>query len=172
MTGRTATVVVGVTSHQPDVVVRQAASLAAALHARLVCAAVDPGHYVVEEHPDGSVHSLAVDPDAGDLEPADGALFDPDLLSRLHALLDPLDLTWEPRALAGDPTRALAHLAEAIDAAMIVVGTREPGVRGTLREFFSGSVAAHLAHRQHRPVLVVPIAPVGFADDVPWDSTT
>ncbi|UOE43259.1 universal stress protein [Agromyces larvae] len=165
------TIVVGVTPHQPDAVVQHAAALAGALGARLVCATVDPGHYVVEEHPDGSVRSLEVDPDAGDLERS-GDREAADLVERLHALLDPTGLRWEHRGLAGDPTRALAHLADTLDAAMIVVGTREPGVRGTLREFFSGSVAAHLAHRQHRPVLVVPLAPVGFDDVAPWDSAS
>ncbi|WP_284328799.1 hypothetical protein [Demequina litorisediminis] len=50
-----------------------------------------------------------------------------------------------------------------------MVGTREPGLRGTLHEFFSGSVAAQLSHRQHRPVLVVPLAPVGPEGELPWE---
>ena len=60
----------------------------------------------------------------------------------------------------GDPAWALARLADEVDARYIVVGTREAGIRGSIREFFNGSVAVHLAHRQHRPVIVVPLAPV------------
>jgi hypothetical protein len=40
-----------------------------------------------------------------------------------------------------------------------------------MQEFFGGSVAVHLAHRQHRPVVVIPLAPVAFRDELPWEST-
>jgi nucleotide-binding universal stress UspA family protein len=54
---------------------------------------------------------------------------------------------------------------------MIVVGTREPGFRGTVHEFINGSVAAQLAHRQHRPVVVIPLNPVTDDDELPWNAT-
>jgi hypothetical protein len=38
-----------------------------------------------------------------------------------------------------------------------VIGTREPGTREAVREFFDGSVIAELTHSQHRPVVVVPL---------------
>jgi len=76
---------------------------------------------------------------------------------------------WTGRELAGDPGRALGRLAEAVNARYIVVGTREASVRETLREFFQGSVASHLAHRQHRPVLVVPLNPVAGDQTLPWE---
>lgn len=191
------TLVVGVVPGQPDAVVIQAAALAAQLDARLVCATVDRGRYVVEERPDGSIRSAPVDPDlpeadlpdvrlpelalpelplpeadaAGTTGRAAGAdRVDPDLESRLGRLLDPTGVAWETRALAGDPAHALARLADTLDAAMIVVGTHSGGLRGSLRELFTGSVAAHLAHRQHRPVVVIPLAPVGFDAALPWDS--
>ncbi|MCK8609287.1 universal stress protein [Agromyces sp. C10] len=186
------TLVVGVVPGQPDAVVIQAAALAAQLDARLVCATVDRGRYVVEERPDGSIRSAPVDPDvpeadlpdvhlpelslpeadaAGTTGRAAGAdRIDPDLESRLGRLLDPTGVAWETRALAGDPAHALARLADTLDAAMIVVGTHSGGLRGSLRELFTGSVAAHLAHRQHRPVVVIPLAPVGFDAALPWDS--
>ena len=44
-----------------------------------------------------------------------------------------------------------------LDAQLIVVGTRKRGIGESIREFFTGSVAARLAHRQHRSVLVVPL---------------
>jgi nucleotide-binding universal stress UspA family protein len=52
---------------------------------------------------------------------------------------------------------------------LIVVGTRHPGVRAGAREFFGGSVAVHLAHRQHRPVLVIPLAPTPHGTKLPWE---
>ena len=58
-------------------------------------------------------------------------------------------------------------LAESIDpdaGDVIVVRTRDATFRGTLREFVSGSVAVNLAHRQHRPVLVVRLSSVEALD--------
>lgn len=172
--------VVGVTAGQPDAVATQAAVLAARLGARLVCATVDAGRYAVEERPDGSIRSAPFDPDLADADAdADGGgggggpavdRVDPELDARLHALLDPTGVPWETRALAGDPARALGHLAETLDAMMIVIGTRERGLRGSMHELLNGSVAAHLAHRQHRPVVVIPLSPAGLDAALPWES--
>ncbi|QAY72569.1 universal stress protein [Agromyces protaetiae] len=161
------TIVVGIAPHQPDAVVQHAAALAARLGANLVCASVDLTRYTVEEYTDGSTRSIPIDPDQAD---AGEASFDPALEAHLGHLLKATDVSWETRALAGDPARALAQLADTVDAMLIVVGTREPGLRGTLHEFFGGSVAAHLAHRQHRPILIVPLAPVGFEAALPWET--
>ncbi|MFV0285321.1 MAG: universal stress protein, partial [Demequina sp.] len=84
-------------------------------------------------------------------------------------VLNEAGVQWSTRALAGLPSQQLADVADEVDAVLIVVGTREPGLRGTLHEFFSGSVAAQLSHRQHRPVLVVPLAPVGPDGELPWE---
>jgi nucleotide-binding universal stress UspA family protein len=161
------TIIIGVVPKQPDEVLTHAAALAAQLHARLVCATVDVGRYVVEEHPDGSVRSMTFDPDIADIREE---RFDPALQVHLAGVLDPTGVPWEVRALAGDPARALGHLAETLDAMMIVVGTHEGGLRGSLHELLNGSVAVHLAHRQHRPVLVIPLAPVGLDAPLPWES--
>jgi nucleotide-binding universal stress UspA family protein len=72
-------------------------------------------------------------------------------------------------ALTGDPATGLASFAQTVDAPMIVVGSREAGLRGSLREFFAGSVALHLSHRQTRPVVVVPLAPVSRTQALPWE---
>ncbi|MDJ0350097.1 universal stress protein [Cryobacterium sp. PH29-G1] len=160
-------VIVGVTPGQPDAVVLEAAVVAAQFHAELVCATVDAGRYLVDEYADGSIMSLPVDPDLLDL---DEEGFPIALRTHLATLLDGRDLVWSTRAVAGDPARALAHLADSLNAALIVVGTRERGMRASLQEFFGGSVAVHLAHRQHRPVLVIPLAPVAFRDELPWES--
>ena len=50
-------ILVGVTYGQSDVVLRHAARFARTFDAALVCAHVDPGRYVVEELPDGTVAS-------------------------------------------------------------------------------------------------------------------
>jgi len=160
-------VLVGVVPGQPDAVVLEAAAFATRFHAELVCATVELGRYVVDEFADGSIVSLPVDPDLLDLDD-DG--FSLALRDHLATVLDGRNVVWSTRAVAGDPARALAHLADTLDAAMIVVGTRESGIRAGIQEFFNGSVAVHLAHRQHRPVVVIPLAPVPFRDELPWEA--
>ena len=163
---QTARIVVGVDTGQPDSVVQQAAVFAEHFGAELVCAWVDTGRYVIEEHPDGSVSSLSFDPDLVDL--ADEAL-PPRLVAQLAAALAGSPVAWSTRALAGNPALAIGHLADTLGAAMIVVGTRESSVRAGLQAFFSGSIAVRLAHRQHRPVVMIPLAPVPFEQRLPWE---
>ncbi len=159
-------VIVGVTPGQPDAVVVEAATFAAHFDAQLVCASVDPSRYLVSERPDGSIESMPIDPD---LAESNAEEFDPKLSAHLASLLNELGVSWSTRALAGEPARALGHLADTLNASMIVVGTREPSVRHGLQAFFAGSVAVHLAHRQHRPVVIIPLAPVPFDDVLPWE---
>jgi len=164
----TAHVIVGVLPGQPDAVVLEAAVFAQRFDAELVCVHVDVNRYMVFDMGDGSMTSFPIDPDL--LETTDPT-FDSALLKHLTGLLGELDLSWSTRALSGDPALALGGLADTIGAAMIVVGTREATVRATLGEFFNGSVAVHLAHRQHRPVVVIPLAPVPRDKALPWDET-
>ncbi|HWT32119.1 MAG TPA: universal stress protein [Microbacterium sp.] len=152
-----AVIVVGVEDRMPPVVLIEAARLARDLGAELVCGHVDRGQYAVSEDPDGTVHSRPFDPD---LPEQPDAVFPGELIAHIGTVLQDAALgavPWSGRELAGDPAHALAHLANVLDARFIVVGTHEPGARGGLREFFQGSIATHLAHRQHRPVLVVPL---------------
>jgi nucleotide-binding universal stress UspA family protein len=158
-------VVVGVEPGQAVLVLQQAAVFARSFGARLVCAFADESRYVIEERPDGSVVSLPIDPDLAEGPPP---RFDPALRERIASALAGEDVPWETRYLVGTPADALADLADRLDAAMIVVGSRESGMRGTVREFFNGSIAARLSHRQSRPVVVVPLAPVGRDDRLPW----
>jgi len=172
-------VVVGVYPGQADGVVLQAAVFAARFDAELVCAWVDPGRHPRADHadatpPDGTA---IIDPlaDAPVLGAAGAAAphtdgFSPYLAAHLDRILGGHAITWSTRQLSGDPARALGQLAESLRAAMIVVGTRDGTVRGSLQEFFAGSIAMHLAHRQNRPVVVIPLAPVPFDDDLPWES--
>ena len=164
-------VVVGVYPGQADGVVLQAAVFAARFGAELVCAWVAPGRNTLEGHPD------AVAPDgATGIDPLSGAPvisgaaatqpptpFNPYLAAHLARILGDHDIPWSTRQLGGDPATALGQLAESLRATMIVVGTRDGTVRGSLQEFFAGSIAMHLAHRQSRPVVVIPLAPVSAA---------
>ncbi|WP_084077523.1 universal stress protein [Demequina sp. NBRC 110057] len=162
----TAHVVVGVVPGQPDAVVTTAASLARLLGAEVACAWVDSSRLAIERRLDGSVVSVSMSVEIND---AMVETMDPELEHHLGELLDGAGAPWTAHALAGLPSQQLGDLADELDAAMIVVGTREPGLRGSLHEFFSGSVAAQLSHRQHRPVLVVPLAPVGLDAPLPWE---
>jgi nucleotide-binding universal stress UspA family protein len=171
-------VVVGVYPGQADGVVLQAAVFAARFDAELVCAWVDPGRHPREDHAD------AVAPDGGpSIDPLSDApvisaapskppvaQFNPYLAAHLARILGGHEITWSTRQLSGDPARALGQLAESLRAAMIVVGTRDGTVRGSLQEFFAGSIAMNLAHRQNRPVVVIPLAPVSFDDAPQWES--
>ncbi|WP_426997637.1 universal stress protein [Pseudarthrobacter sp. N5] len=150
----TGPVVAGVVPGQPPAVTRHAADLAFSLGVDLVCAYVDVTTYLVDEDPDGRVESLPIDPDVidDDAENIAGGIH-----SRLASELEPYGIAWSFVTLAGDPSRALARLAETVNAAVIVVGTRERGIGKRLEELLTGSVAVHLTHRQHRPVLVIPL---------------
>lgn len=163
---RSAVIVVAVEPKQSDVVLLQAAALAHDLGVDLVCAHVDLGRYPVEEHADGTVVSLPFDPDLPDLGED---VFDPALADHIHDVLQESDVRYRLRALAGDPARALGHLADAVDARLIVVGTHHRGLRRGMHDFFEGSVAVHLAHRQHRPVVVIPLSPVTGGGKLPWE---
>lgn len=166
MEQNTSHVVVGVVPGQPPAVVVTAAIFARHFRAHLVCAWVDAARYTLDTLQDGTVVSMNIDPELAD-ESVESV--DPALRASISEALHDRDVPWSVRALAGGPAQELSRLADELDAAMIVVGTREPGVRGTLHEFFGGSVAAQLAHRQHRPVLVVPLDPVGLDGRLPWD---
>jgi len=161
-----AVIVVAVERGQSDAVLVQASALAADLGCELVCAHVDPGRYPVEEHLDGTVVSLPFDPDLPDMGEDE---FDQKLADHIAGVLGQRKVPYTLRVLAGDPARALGHLAEAMNARLIVVGTHHPGLRRGVRDFFNGSVAVHLAHRQHRPIVVVPLAPVGDDAQLPWE---
>ncbi len=166
MSPRNTHVVVGVVPDQPDTVIATAASFAERFHADLVCASVNADGYTIDTRPDGAVVSMSIDPD---LTEERVEAFDPVLRASIAAALEGREVSWSTRARAGGPAQELARLADELNAAMIVVGTGEPGVKGSLHELFNGSVAAQLAHRQHRPVVVVPLNPVGVDGELPWN---
>ena len=159
-------ILVAVVPGQPTAVLEHAATLADELDLPLVCANVDPDRYLVSSYMDGTVVALPYDPDLPEVEEEQ---FDPDLAAQIRGVLERRGIRYTLEQRAGDPAWALARLADEVDARYIVVGTREAGIRGSIREFFNGSVAVHLAHRQHRPVIVVPLAPVPGSGKLPWE---
>lgn len=165
MNTHTRHIVVGVIPVGPRSVIAQAAHFAAAFDAELICAHVDTSRYPVAETPDGTEIAASIDPDLADEAPL---TFDPDLEAAVADVLAGTSVRWSTRALAGGPAAELARLADELDAVMIVIGTRQAGFRGTMHEFFSGSVAVQLAHHQHRPVVVIPLNPVGVGGPAPW----
>ena len=159
-------VVAGVTPQQPPIVVQWAAGLARQFDAALICAHVEAANYVVAEHPDGSVESRPMDPDVPDW---DTAVFDASLAARIRDLVRDAGIQVEFRELAGNIGHALARLAEILNTEMIVVGSRRGGgMRTSMHEFFGGSVAVHLAHRQPRPLVVIPLSPKPQGR-LPWE---
>ncbi len=86
----------------------------------------------------------------------------------MTAALAGVQVAWTLRQLVGDPAMAIKQLADRTNARLIVVGTRKRGLGESIREFFTGSVAARLAHRQHRPILVVPIDDPIADDEEIW----
>lgn len=159
--------VVGVVPGQPELVPLTAASLARSMGAStLYCAYVDTSRFVAEEYADGTVRHMAVDPDGIDDTWRDT---ETELTAFLTDVLAGSDVHWELRYLAGRPDRSLTHLARAVDAAVIVVGTRAPGHGARMHEFLNGSVALQLTHHQHRPVLTVPLSVVDWKAHTPWE---
>ncbi|WP_298039161.1 universal stress protein [uncultured Microbacterium sp.] len=145
-------VIVGLQPGQAPHVLSEAARFARLLSAPLVIVHVDVTRFVTYEDPDGYVHSAPIDLN----REAGVADFD-DVRAAAASALEGSGLTWTARQLVGDPALAMKQLANTLDAQLIVVGTRKRGLGESIREFFTGSVAARLAHRQHRSVLVVPL---------------
>jgi len=148
-------ILMGVVPGQPLAVAHRAAELAYSLGVKLICAYVDVTSYLAEE-PDGRAEALPIDPDGID-DDIEG--ISAEINEHLAAALQGAGVDWSFVTLAGDPARALGRLAESTDTSVIVVGTRERGLDARFEELLVGSVAVHLTHRQHRPVLVVPLAP-------------
>lgn len=163
-------IVVGIAPGQPEVTVRRAVDLARRVGAQVVFAVVDVSDRPVVDRPvvdgDGRTRREPTDADDHRVGPSVQRLAVNETLDRL---LTDQPVTWRVEDLAGDPSRELAALADRLDAVMIVVGTRQGGLRGRVAEFFNGSIAVSLAHHQSRPVVVVPTAPVAFEKAAPWE---
>lgn len=160
-------VLVGVTGEQPVSVPEQGVNFAKAFGRDVVFAWVDTTQYTSGFMSDGTVAFTTFDPDPAD-EHIEAAQW---LEERAKEVSDGTGVTWSTRIGAGQPAAVLGALADEVEASMIVVGTREPGFIAGLQEFLGGAVAAHLAHTQERPVIVIPLLPAdkGKGEQVPWE---
>ncbi|MBA8814977.1 nucleotide-binding universal stress UspA family protein [Microbacterium halimionae] len=159
-------VLVGVIPEQPARVVHEAARYAKVFGVPLVVVHVDVTRFVTSEDPDGYVHSAPIDLN---IATSEGEL--DQVRTEVEAALADTGVAWTLDQLVGDPALAIKHHADKIDARLLVIGTRKRGFGESVREFFTGSVAARLAHRQHRPILVVPLGDPLSDEDDPWAST-
>ncbi|QHC57417.1 universal stress protein [Rathayibacter sp. VKM Ac-2760] len=160
-------IVVGVQADQPEAVIQEALRFAVRFGGRLEFVQVDTGRYVIDGQfgEDPLVErSMPLDSDAAD---SSEDPFDPAILERLDRIVGDR-VPWQTHQMAGDVAHALATLADRVDAVMIIVGTKEPSLRRTVQEVFSGAVGARLAHRQHQPVLMIPLSPVDDSEPLPW----
>jgi nucleotide-binding universal stress UspA family protein len=146
--------VVGVLPGQSPEVLQAAGALAQSLATRLICAYVDEASYLVEWDPARSAHRLSLHPDTDN---AEIRAVTQELRDSIGTVCGPLGIDWTLRSLAGDPARALGRLAAETGAAMIIVGTPEPGLGHRISAALNGSVAAWLSHHQDRPILIVPV---------------
>ncbi|WP_341995128.1 universal stress protein [Microbacterium sp. LWH7-1.2] len=156
-------VIAGVIPDQSPRVLKEAARYAKLFQAPLVVVHVDVTRFVTYEDPDGYVHSAPLDINIaageGDLAKVQDAA---------ASVVGDTGPEWTVRQLVGDPAMAIKHFADEIDARLIVVGTRKRGFGESVREFFTGSVGARLAHRQHRPILIVPLGEPVPDDEEIW----
>ncbi|MDR6504490.1 universal stress protein [Arthrobacter oryzae] len=145
--------VVGVLPGQHAEVLRAATGLGERMGLPLLCAYVDEASYLVEWDPARSAHRLSLHPDKDD---ADVRAVSEELRGVVGAACAGKPVEWTLRILAGDPARALGHVAAEVSAPMIIVGTPERGIGHRISAALNGSVAAWLTRHQDRPVLVVP----------------
>ncbi|SEE06594.1 Nucleotide-binding universal stress protein, UspA family [Arthrobacter alpinus] len=147
-------VVVGLLPEQDPAVLKCAVDLAVATGAELVGAYVDPGSYLIEWDPDGNVLGKSLD---RALDPDDeAALAVLELGPLLTAATEKHNVTASIRVLGGETALALGRLAEAVNASVIVVGARRPGLLAGVNEVLAGSVVRKLLATQHIPVLAIP----------------
>lgn len=149
-------VVVGLVPGQDPAVLESAVALAVATGSELVGAYVDPGSYLIEWDPSGSVLGQSME---RALDPEDDAALDVlELGPLLESALAQNRLQGSFRILGGDPAMALGRLAEAVNSAVIVVGARRPGLLAGVNEALTGSVVRKLLATQRVPVLAIPRA--------------
>jgi nucleotide-binding universal stress UspA family protein len=158
-------VVAGVLPEQPLWVLQVAGEYARAFGASLVCVAVRSSQHPMQGFADGSLIAAPIEPTMS----LDGPAFSAEWLGEVSGLLDPLGVPWSVREAVGEPSTELVEVADEVNALMIVVGTRHQRLRGTLHHFLAGSVALRLAHRQYRPVIVVPVEPSVAGERLPWE---
>ncbi|MBP2527285.1 universal stress protein [Rhodococcus sp. PvP104] len=100
-------------------------------------------------------NDLPIDPDSPTYETefADGLDYE-----RIQAcsMLAPLPGNWTYDCVYDDPMRLLTSIAETYDALMIIIGTPRRGFISMMERVSGESVSAHLIHKSHRPLLMIP----------------
>ncbi len=97
-------------------------------------------------------------PEAFDQLEADASLDATDVIKEVQAELGLPDA--ETRVLRGDPASAIGHLAEELDAAAIVIGSRG---HGGIKRAVLGSVSDHIV--RNAPCTVIVTGPKAGAED-------
>ena len=134
------TIVVGFDDTEPARrALERAADLAEAFGAKLVVTSVAP-------------ILVGITRNAGPLDPVDSPEKHREQLQDARKLLEARKIKAEYVPAVGEPGDAIAELADDLDAELIVVGTREPGL---LERLLGQSVSERVAHQAHRDVLIV-----------------
>ena len=134
------TIVVGFDDTEPARrALERAADLAEAFGAKLVVTSVAPV-------------LVGITRNAGPLDPVDSPEEHREQLQDARELLEARNIKAEYVPAVGEPADTIAELADDLDADLIVVGTREPGV---LERLLGQSVSERVAHHAHRDVLIV-----------------
>lgn len=145
-------ILVGIKPGMPPAVISVAEEQASGFGCDVVFAYVELNSALIELDPEGVRTSESLDPDVDD----EMASIVRELRQTLADAFHDSPVRWSLRTLGGDPASALSRLAVEVDARVIVVGSRHPGIIHRVEELFSKSVAASLITGQTRPVLVVP----------------
>ncbi len=140
----TTNLVVGFDRHNAaQVALGFAIGLAARLHAHLHVV------HVID------LDDLPIDPDADDWEQAVAAAVD-DERANACAMLARSTGDWTYHTRHGNPAQVLSSVAEASDAAVILLGAPRRGLVPLVERLLGESVSARLIQHSHRPVLLVP----------------
>jgi len=134
------TIVVGFDDTEPARrALERAADLAEAFGAKLVVTSVAP-------------ILIGAGRSAGPIDPVDSPDEHREQLQDARELLEARNIKAEYVPAVGEPADTIAELADDLDADLIVVGTREPGV---LERLLGQSVSERVAHQAHRDDLLV-----------------
>ena len=134
------TIVVGFDDTEPARrALERAADLAEAFGAKLVVTSVAP-------------ILVGATRGAGPIDPVDSPEEHREQLQDARELLEARSIEVDYVPAVGEPADAIAELADDLDADLIVVGTRDPGI---LERLLGQSVSERVAHHAHRDVLIV-----------------